>query len=334
MRFWEADMYNARNVQRIKIGIKIFFLCFTIVPTLILMFMFVQNFKLQKNVEYLTQTLTAAEQKAQDEEAQREKVRVAETVRREAEEKEKDPDFIVTPGGYYNPYGKAILDICPKMLVDWRMEPIEVKETPTVYLTFDDGPSAVTEQVLNTLDKYNAKATFFVLGSDDEYIHSLYRQIVRRGHTLAMHSYSHDYAKIYDSTGAFVEDMNRLYTVLEEVTGESPVLFRFPGGANNDRLVKKDKSGELIEEMTSRGFIYHDWNASGEDAAFLPPTKEQIAQSVISTVGGKKHAVVLLHDSANKSTTADALPAIIETLEGKGYKFDKLTSATKPIHFA
>ena len=326
-------MYNPKNVQKIKMGIRLFLVAFTIVPTIILIFLFMENAELQNNLKKVSQTLEDTQKIAAEAETQMKDVQAA------ADEKlkkpqETNPDFIVKPGEFYNPYGKAILNVCPQMVVDWRMEPVNINDQPTVYLTFDDGPSAVTEQILRTLDEYNAKATFFVLGSDDEYIHSLYRQIVRRGHTLAMHSYSHDYKKIYSSTGAFVEDMNQLYTLLNEITGEEPALFRFPGGANNDRLTKVDQTGELIEEMTSRGFIYHDWNASGEDAVFIQPTKEAIANSVISTVGSKQHAVVLLHDSANKSTTADALPEIIEALQKKGYKFEKLTTATKAIRFA
>ncbi|MEG2875960.1 MAG: polysaccharide deacetylase family protein [Hydrogenoanaerobacterium sp.] len=322
-------MYNAQNVRRIKIGIRMFLLCLTIIPTIILVFMFVQNNRLQKQMAELSQELDAAAQNIASAELTNNSAKAGKVVK-----KETSSDFIVEPGEFYNPYGKPILSVCSNMLVDWRMEPVQVSETPTVYLTFDDGPSSITEKVLDILDEYNVKATFFVVGSDDEYIHSLYRQIVRRGHTLAMHSYSHDYHKIYSSTSAFIEDMDKLYTVLKDTTGEAPVLFRFPGGANNDRLLHNDASGELIEEMTSRGFIYHDWNASGEDAAFIPPTKEEIAQSVIKTVGKKKHAVVLLHDSANKITTAQALPIIIESLQAKGYKFEKLTSGIKPVHFS
>ncbi|MEG0018495.1 MAG: polysaccharide deacetylase family protein, partial [Hydrogenoanaerobacterium sp.] len=158
-------MYNAQNVRRIKIGIRMFLLCLTIIPTIILVFMFVQNNRLQKQMAELSQELDAAAQNIASAELTNNSTKAGKVVK-----KETSSDFIVEPGEFYNPYGKPILSVCSNMLVDWRMEPVQVSETPTVYLTFDDGPSSITEKVLDILDEYNVKATFFVVGSDDEYI--------------------------------------------------------------------------------------------------------------------------------------------------------------------
>lgn len=320
-------MYNSENVRRIKIGIRIFFISLVVVPSILLVSSLAKSAGLQDKLESVSQTLSEAQ-------TQLENKAVHSPAPEGEEEAEIDPDFIVAPGEFYNPCGKAILNIAPQMIVDWRMEPTLVSEQPTVYLTFDDGPSALTPPVLDILDKYGIKATFFVVGNDDEYIHNLYRETVERGHAIGMHSYSHDYKTLYQNTQTFVEDFDKLFTVLKETTGETPVLYRFPGGANNDRLMKNELCNGIVEEMASRGFIYHDWNVSGEDASFVLKNKETIVENVVNGVMGKKHAVVLLHNSANKHTTVEALPAIIETLQARGYRFDKLTSAIKPIHFA
>lgn len=104
-----------------------------------------------------------------------------------------------------------------------------------VYLTFDDGPSDLTPEVLDLLDKYDAKATFFVVYTDDEEYTSYLKEIVDRGHTIALHSYSHDYNKIYKSVDAFLEDFEKVYNWVYEETGVRPTLFRFPGAAPRAR---------------------------------------------------------------------------------------------------
>ena len=102
-----------------------------------------------------------------------------------------------------------------------------------VYLTFDDGPSSNTSQILDILKKYNYKATFFVIGKEDEESRELYKRIVEEGHTLAMHSYSHKYNALYDSVDSFDEDFSRIQNYLFEVTGQECLFYRFPGGSSN-----------------------------------------------------------------------------------------------------
>ena len=211
---------------------------------------------------------------------------------------------------------------------EWTGE--EVTGGKVCCLTFDDGPSANTDRVLNTLDQYGIKGTFFIVGSaaGSAASQQRMRDIVAGGHTLAMHSWSHDYKKVYASVEAFLDEFYRLYQWIYEVTGVYPSVYRFPGGSINgyDRGVYQ----EIIAEMTRRGFVYFDWNASAQDATVTPVPAETIAQRCLNGVG-KDLVVVLCHDSAARGPTADALPAVIEGYQAAGYTFSALHPGVTPV---
>ena len=198
-----------------------------------------------------------------------------------------------------------------------------------VYLTFDDGPSDLTPQVLDLLDKYDAKATFFVVYTDNKTYTSYLKDIVDRGHTLALHSYSHDYDKIYKSVDAFLEDFEKVYTWVYEETGVRPTLFRFPGGSTNG---KTSVVNDIITEMECRGFIYYDWNVSSGDGSNLTTT-ENILENVCTNVGSFDQPVVLMHDGAGKNATLKALPTLLKTLADDGYEFCSLDETLQPIQY-
>lgn len=198
-----------------------------------------------------------------------------------------------------------------------------------VYLTFDDGPSDLTPEVLDLLDKYDAKATFFVVYTDNEEYTSYLKEIVDRGHTLALHSYSHDYDKIYKSVDAFLSDFETVYNWVYEETGVRPTLFRFPGGSTNG---KKSVVNDIIAEMERRGFIYYDWNVSSGDGSNLTTT-ENILENVCTNVGSFDQPVVLMHDGVGKNATLKALPTLLETLAEEGYEFCSLDENLKPIQY-
>lgn len=198
-----------------------------------------------------------------------------------------------------------------------------------VYLTFDDGPSDLTPQVLDLLDEYDAKATFFVVYTDNEQYTSYLKEIVDRGHTLALHSYSHNYDKIYKSVDAFLEDFEKVYDWVYEETGVRPTLFRFPGGSTNG---KTSVVNDIIAEMERRGFIYYDWNVSSGDGSNLTTT-ENILENVCTNVGSFDQPVVLMHDGAGKNATLKALPTILKTLADDGYEFCSLDETMEPIQY-
>ena len=163
-----------------------------------------------------------------------------------------------------------------------------VPEGKTVYLTFDDGPSDRTDEILAILDKYNVKATFFVMPRKTDVCYKRLRAIVDAGHTIGVHTYSHDYNIMYASVEAYLEDFNKAYEIVVDATGIKPDIFRFAGGSLNDRSYK------IIAEMTRRGFTYYDWNASGDDSVSSPkPTTQSIIDNSLYWVRLKKEAVFM-----------------------------------------
>ncbi len=195
--------------------------------------------------------------------------------------------------------------------------------------TFDDGPSPNTDRILEVLDQYGVKATFFVVGTGRTAANrERMRRIAAAGHTLAMHSWSHDYKKVYASVEAFLEDAYQLYQYIYEVTGQYPRIFRFPGGSING--YNRGVYQEIIAEMTRRGFVYFDWNASAQDATLYPRSPSAIASDCLRGVG-RDLVVVLAHDSAARGTTVDALPAIIQGYQNAGYTFAALHPGVTPV---
>ena len=184
-----------------------------------------------------------------------------------------------------------------------------------VYLTFDDGPSDNTAAILDTLAKYNVKATFFVVGKTDDQSKEMYQRIVNEGHTLGMHSYSHKYSVVYDSLDAFETDFNQLQSYLYDITGQECRLYRFPGGSSNQ--VSNTDMSEFIRFLNEEGVTYFDWNVSAGDASG-DYTVDDIVNNVTEGITNYKTSVVLMHDSNTKSTTVEALGPMIEALQGMG----------------
>lgn len=199
-----------------------------------------------------------------------------------------------------------------------------------VYLTFDDGPSSNTDQILDILKEYDVKATFFVVGKTDERSVKAYQRIVDEGHTLAMHSYSHKYDEIYESKEAFARDLNSLQEYLYETTGVWPRIYRFPGGSSN--TVSKVDMQELIEYLTDIGITYFDWNVASGDAVSRTLPADTIVDNCLSGIEKQKESVILMHDASNKGTTVEALPRIIEAIKERGdTEILPITDETVPV---
>lgn len=185
-----------------------------------------------------------------------------------------------------------------------------------VYLTFDDGPSENTNAILDILDDYGIKATFFVTGKEDEASKAAYQRIVAEGHTIAMHSYSHKYSEIYASKEAFQEDFERIQNLIYDTTGVECHYYRFPGGSSNK--VSNTDMSEFICYLNEQGITYYDWNVSSGDATSRAFTADELVENVMSDVVKYKTSIVLLHDATVKTTTVQALPAMIEALQQAG----------------
>lgn len=197
----------------------------------------------------------------------------------------------------------------------------------TMYLTFDDGPSEEnTSRVLDILKERNIKATFFLVGENVEKYPEIAQRIVAEGHTIGIHCYNHDYQNLYQSVESFVEDFERARRVVREVTGVETVLFRFPGGSVNSY---NDKVyAEIIEEMTKRGYIYYDWNASLEDAVTGAEPTQLLANGVETTLGRKK-VILLAHDVVHN--TGEILEDLLDRFPE--YEMRPLSEEVEPIHF-
>lgn len=197
-----------------------------------------------------------------------------------------------------------------------------------VYLTFDDGPSENTDKILDILDEYGVKATFFVVGKEG--YKEEYQRIVENGHSLGMHSFSHIYREIYQSVDAYGEDLNKLQNFLYEVTGEVCKIARFPGGSSNN--ASKVDMQELIAYLTEQGITYYDWNVSSGDATSSFVSASQIENNVLNNVWDYNSVMILMHDSSTKDTTVEALPNIIEKiLESENTVLLPISEDTIPI---
>ncbi|MGN0649523.1 MAG: polysaccharide deacetylase family protein [Oscillospiraceae bacterium] len=204
-----------------------------------------------------------------------------------------------------------------------------VREEGTVYLTFDDGPSANTYSVLHYLEKHNVKATFFVVPSRTDECFELLRKITQAGHSIGVHSASHDYKKIYASTEAFLEDFYEAWSIIYEATGVKTEIFRFPGGSVND--FDENVRDDIIAEMSRRGFRYFDWNVDSNDAGGA--TWTEMYNSIPSDIAGNYRSVVLMHDSAARENTVYVLDDVLRVLVAEGYKLDCIHNDTKPVQF-
>lgn len=207
----------------------------------------------------------------------------------------------------------------------------ETDDMISVYLTFDDGPSAETDRILDILKEYDVKATFFVIGKTDENSVKAYQRIVEEGHTLGMHSYSHQYAQVYASQEAFEDDLTSLQDYLFSITGMESTFYRFPGGSSNK--VSKIPMSDLIQCLKKRNITYFDWNVSSGDASGTQLSSQTIINNVMNGINGAhKNYVVLFHDSAAKKTTVDALPEIIEQILAMEHtQILPITGDTEPV---
>lgn len=210
----------------------------------------------------------------------------------------------------------------------------ELENKKIAYLTFDDGPSPNTVKILDFLKANNIKATFFVLGKENQ--GDIYRRIVNEGHTIAIHSNTHDYASIYQTVDTFMADVKALSDLIEKETGVKTDVLRFPGGSNNTvsyRYGGSDLMDKITKTVEGAGYAYFDWNIDSFDAAKGLQDEKVIINSVVENAKNTNNAVILMHDAAPKTTTVSALPEIVEGLKQQGFVFEKLTKDSQPVKF-
>lgn len=190
------------------------------------------------------------------------------------------------------------------------------------YLTFDDGPSNNTHEILDILKQYNIKATFFVLGSQVQVFPETTNRIYNEGHYIANHGYSHKYSSIYQSPEQVLNEYNQCNEVVAKtinVPEYNSHLFRFPGGSVGGKYA--DLKKQAITLLDQNNILHIDWNSLTGDSEKANPTEEYLMDNLQKTTEGKNNLVVLMHDAQAKHITVETLPKVIEYLQQQGYTF-------------
>lgn len=214
----------------------------------------------------------------------------------------------------------------------WKTNVTAVDEK-RIYLTFDDGPHHNTDRVLEILEEYGAKATFFTLGTYIAVYPERTKAICDSGHLLACHSYSHDYMKLYESAESTLTEIRAWEDAVEAAGVSLPqtVYFRFPGGSTTDYMAR-DRYEEIFWAITDAGYYAMDWTCANNDRYLNGKTEEQtlveyLVESTAVTLNSLSWTpttpkIMLMHDTADE--TVEALPQILEYLIGEGYTFGTL----------
>ena len=274
--------YRKKRVKRIKkiiVGTAIVLL---LLPTIMCLFLLVKVHSLEKQIETITKVSDSGAVQAQEKEVK--------TTKAPKKASTAEP----------------------------TIKPTDDTTTKKVYLTFDDGPGSQTGKILDILKKNHVKATFFVTGKEDASSKKIYQRIVKEGHTLAMHSYSHIQDVIYDSKEAFEKDLKQINRCLYEATGVHTKFYRFPGGSSTQNTSLPIQN--FIEVLKKNHYLYLDWNVISPDINNANATKEQVVTGVMQGVDAYDTAVVLMYDVADKPMTVKALPSIIKQIKAKNYE--------------
>lgn len=274
--------YRKKRVKRIKkiiVGTAIVLL---LLPTIMCLFLLVKVHSLEKQIETISKVSDSDVVKAQEKEVK--------TTKAPKKASTAEP----------------------------TIKPTDDTTTKKVYLTFDDGPGSQTGEILDILKKNHVKATFFVTGKEDASSKKIYQRIVKEGHTLAMHSYSHIQDVIYDSKEAFEKDLKQINRCLYEATGVHTKFYRFPGGSSTQNTSLSIQN--FIDVLKKNHYLYLDWNVISPDINNANATKEQVVTGVMQGVDAYDTAVVLMYDVADKPMTVKALPSIIKQIKAKNYE--------------
>lgn len=211
---------------------------------------------------------------------------------------------------------------------------ITVRERPSyygngsIYLTFDDGPSYLTKEILDILDEEDIKATFFVT-SGGEYVKRAYNS----GHTIALHTSSHKYSYVYASEENYFNDLNTVSDSVYNSIGIRCKFIRFPGGSSNtiSRNYNNGIMSRLVNAVINKGYVYFDWNVDSNDAGGDGNNSNKIYNNVINGLSHNKTNIVLMHDSASHRGTVNALRDIIRYGKDNGYSFKAITNDTPVV---
>ena len=281
-----------RRVRRLKKIVIVSLVVSIIIPIVMCIGLAVQIGHLNRNLAQIEQNITS----------------MSELVHRQREELDRLNQFVNTAKEEKE---LSKVEAAPDSALEDMMSEVDGSRHK-VYLTFDDGPSSYTKEILDILDRYQVKATFFVVGKDSDWAREALSDIVARGHSLGMHSYSHKYSELYQSRESFAEDFEKLQTYLYEVTGVESHIYRFPGGSSN--TVSNVDINEFATFLEEKDVVYFDWNIASGDAASRKLSVDEIVKNATKDIERRETSIILFHDASDKNTTVEALPIIIEKI--------------------
>jgi len=205
---------------------------------------------------------------------------------------------------------------------------LSITNKKVIYLTFDDGPSSiVTNDILNSLKEQRVKASFFVVGSRIKGSEAILKRIYNEGHSIGLHTYSHDYKKIYASQDAFIDEMIKTSYEIKKVIGIQPNIIRFPYGSSHEL------NNTFLKKLHDKHFKIYDWNASISDGVKPKNSPEAFAREAITSSSGISYIVFLMHCNNINVNTYKALPQIIQHYKKQGYEFRTITSDTPEFYW-
>lgn len=315
------EEYRKKRVKRMKQIIIAAILLLFIIPMGCCFFMLIKVNRLEKQVELLVEMhdkeyQAYLEEKEGKEDGEKESSQIIYAA-------EIEDEAVMAEVSEEPEESKESEELTPEELLE------QSTEKKKVYLTFDDGPSQYSDELLDILKKYDVKATFFVIGRTDEKSKKIYKRIVEEGHTLAMHSYTHKYDQIYKSLDSFKKDVEKLSEFLYKTTGVRPKYYRFPGGSSNQ--VSKVSIKKCISYLNQKGITYYDWNVVNGDATGKNYTAKQMVANVMEGVYKNNNSTVLMHDTVSRDTTVKSLPTLIKRLKKEGYVILPISDYTSPV---
>ncbi|WP_459999486.1 polysaccharide deacetylase family protein [Paradesulfitobacterium aromaticivorans] len=202
------------------------------------------------------------------------------------------------------------------------------ERSKTVYLSIDDGPyPETTPRLLEILRDKGVSATFFVIGRQVERYPELLKAEYEQGHGIGNHSYSHNYATVYQSPESFLQEIKQNEDIIFKTIGVRPRMIRAPGGTQGHFNIA------YYNAVDADDYLVYDWNVSTGDAAAPLVSASQLVENVKKQIAGKERAIILMHDTGTKKTTVAALPQIIDYLRDQGYRFAVLSPEVTPILF-
>lgn len=196
-----------------------------------------------------------------------------------------------------------------------------------IYLTFDDGPSTLTDKFLDVLSENQIKGTFFLIGDSISAHSDTVKRIYDEGHSIGLHTCSHEYKIIYKNHYNFLKEMKQCQDEIYKVTGTRPNLIRFPGGSS------KHLTKAYVDEIHGKGYRIFDWNAYMSDGINYKIPPDSLYKEATSSTVRFYPIILLMHcDSVNKNTL-QALPSVIKYYRDKGFEFRAITNDTPEYYF-